>query len=131
MGFSQTKGAPCIYTAEHGEPFIIGVYVDDILLAGKSDKRLPEVKATLPDEFHMKDMGELHHFLRVKIIQRHETGEIWMGQSVYTRNVLEKLGMTNSKPMPTPVDVSTKLVKGDDSEKVDKAEYQSMVGSLL
>ena len=33
--------------------------------------------------------------------------------------------------MPTPVDVSTKLVKGDDSEKVDKAEYQSMGGSLL
>ena len=131
MGFSQTKGDPCIYTAQHGEPFIIGVYVDDILLASKSDKRLAEVKATLADEFHMKDMGELHHFLGVKIIQRHETGEIWMGQSVYTRNVLEKLGMTNSKPMPTPVDVSTKLVKGDDSKKVDKAEYQSMVGSLL
>ena len=80
----------------------------------------------------MKDIRELHHFLGVKIFQRHETGEIWMGQSVYTRNVLEKLGMTNSKPMPTPVDVSTKLVNGDDhSKKVDKVEYQSMVGSLL
>ena len=79
----------------------------------------------------MEDMGELHHFFGVKIIQQHETGEIWTGQSVYTRNVLESLGMANSKPMPTPVDVSTELVKGDDSEKVDKAEYQSMVGSLL
>ena len=48
-----------------------------------------------------------------------------MGQSVYTRNVLEKRGMANSKPKPTPVDVSTKLVKDDDSEKVDKFEYQS------
>ena len=106
-------------------------YVDNTLLAGKSNKRMAEVKATLADEFHMKDMGELHHFLGVKIIQKHETGEIWMGQSVYTRNVVQKLGMANSKPMPTPVDVSTKLVKGDDSEKVDKAEYQSMVSSPL
>ena len=105
--------------------------MDDILLAGKSDKRLAEIKATLADEFHMKDMGELHHFLGVKIIQKHETGEIWMRQSVYTRNVLEKLGMADSKPMSTPADVSTKLVKGDDSDKVDKAEYQSMVGGLL
>lgn len=90
-----------------------------------------EIKATLADEFHMKDMHELHHFLGVKIIQKHETREISMGQSVYTRNVLEKLGMANLKPMPTPVDVGTKLVKGDDCDKVDKAEYQSMVGSLL
>ena len=92
-----------MYTAQQGEPFIIGVYVDDTLLAGKSDKRLAEVKATLADEFHMKDMGELHHFLGVKIIQKEETGEICMGPSVYTRNVLEKLGMANSKPMRTPV----------------------------
>ena len=35
MGFSQTKEDPCIHLAQHGEPFIIGVYVDDILLAGK------------------------------------------------------------------------------------------------
>ena len=46
MSFSQTKGDPRIYTAQHGEPFIIGVYVDDILLAGKSDKRLAEVNGT-------------------------------------------------------------------------------------
>ena len=26
MGFSQTQGDPCIYTTQHGEPFIIGVY---------------------------------------------------------------------------------------------------------
>ena len=47
----------------------------------------------------------------------------WMRQSVFTRNVLEKLGMANTKSMSTPADVSTKLVKGDDSDKVDKAEY--------
>jgi hypothetical protein len=131
MGFSQTKGDPCIYTAQDGEPFIIGVYVDDILLAGKSDRRMAEVKTTLSDEFNMKDMGELHYFLGVKIIQNTETGEIWMGQSVYTSNVLTKFGMTDSKSVRTPVDVSTKLVKDDGSEKIDKVKYQSAVGSLL
>ena len=32
MGFD-----PCLYTASEGEPFIIGIYVDDILLAEQSD----------------------------------------------------------------------------------------------
>ena len=40
IGFvHQTKGDPCIYVAEEGEPFIIANYVDDILLAGKKYSR--------------------------------------------------------------------------------------------
>ena len=38
MGFAQTTSDPCIYIAKSGEPFIIGIYVDDILLVGKIDK---------------------------------------------------------------------------------------------
>ena len=38
LGFPQTTSDHCIYIAKSGEPFIIGIYVDDILLAGKSDK---------------------------------------------------------------------------------------------
>lgn len=132
MGFAQTTGDPCIYTALEGEMFIIAVYVDDILLAGKSDERMTQVKEALAKQFKMKDMGELHHFLGVKIIQQPEAGRVWIGQPAYTRSVLEKFGMENSKPINTPVDVSMKLVKAtDDSEKVDQAEYQSAVGSLL
>jgi hypothetical protein len=45
MGFVQTTGDPCIYVKEEGgEIFIIAVYVDDILLAGKSDQEINEVK---------------------------------------------------------------------------------------
>ena len=35
MGFVQAKGDPCLYLASEGEMFIIAVYVDDIVLAGK------------------------------------------------------------------------------------------------
>ena len=30
MGFDQATSDPCIYIAKSGEPFIIGIYVDDI-----------------------------------------------------------------------------------------------------
>ena len=80
----------------------------------------------------MKDMGDLHHFFRVKIAKDSETGDIWMGQDAYTRNVLQNFGMENSKPTNTPVDVSVKLTKAtDEDETVYPHLYQSAVGSLL
>ena len=59
MGFKHTTGNPCLYVATEGEMFIIAVYVNDILLAGKNDKRMTEVKRALSERFDIKDMGEL------------------------------------------------------------------------
>ena len=47
MGFVQAKGDPCLYMASEGEMFIIAVYLDDIVLAGKGDQRMAEVKQAL------------------------------------------------------------------------------------
>ena len=79
MGFVQTVSDPCIYVTKGPEPFIIGIYVDDILLAGKSEKQICEVKSALAERFDVKDLGELNHFLGVKIVQNHKTGTIWIG----------------------------------------------------
>ena len=132
MGFIQSTSDPCIYTASEGEAFIIGVYVDDIILAGKSEKKMADIKKALSDKFEMKDLGELHYFLGVKVIQDRKKGNIWIGQPVYTENTLQKFGMENAKPISTPVAVNTKLMlKTEDSEYFDKETYQSAVGSLL
>ncbi|PIK49151.1 putative Gag-pol polyprotein [Apostichopus japonicus] len=114
-----------------GEVFIIAIYVDDILLAGKSNEHVTQVKVALAEKFAVKDMGELSYFLEVNIKQN-TNGEIWIGQPVYTEKVLQKYGMENSKPVSTPVEVSSKLVKAtEESELVDQGLYQSIVGSLL
>jgi hypothetical protein len=44
MGFAQTTSDPCLYISTEGEMFIIAVYVDDIVLDGKNDRELSEVK---------------------------------------------------------------------------------------
>lgn len=132
MGFVQANSDPCLYVANKGEPFVIGVYVDDILLAGSTKKRISEVKSALAERFDMKDLGELNHYLGVKIVQNRGDGTIWIGQSAYTEEVLKKFGMESCKPVTTPVEVGVKLTQGtDDSEYVDAAHYQSVVGSLL
>ena len=48
MGFTQSENDPCIYYRNSGgEMFYIGVYVDDIILAGKTERKLAEVKTGL------------------------------------------------------------------------------------
>ena len=68
----------------------LGVY---IIPVGKSEKKMADIKEALSDEFEMKDLGELHYFLSVKVIQDDKKGTIWIGQPVYTENILQKFGM--------------------------------------
>ena len=66
--------------------------------------------------FDIKDMGRLHYFLGMKVIQNEESNEIWIGQPAYTQNLFQKFGMENAKAVKTPVDMSVKLVKAIESE---------------
>ena len=47
MGYVQSTSDPCIYVDAGEDVFYIGVYVDDIVLAGRTDERIQEVKAAL------------------------------------------------------------------------------------
>ena len=67
---------PCVYTASGGELFLIAVYVDDIILAGKSNKHMNDVKDAIAEKFTVKDLDELHHFLGVTVIQDKESNSI-------------------------------------------------------
>ena len=78
---------------------IIAVYVDDIILAGNNVNTMNKVKKAISDKFDVKDMGELHHFLGVKIVQNYKSGEIWIGQSAYIKELLSKFKMEECKPV--------------------------------
>ena len=132
MGYSQSPSDPCIYTSSEGETCLIGVYVDNIVLAGQSLKRITEVKKALSLRFDVKDLGELNYFLGVQVHQNHENDSVWIGQPTFTESILKKYGMENAKLIKTPVNINSKLLKAtEDSELVDKSLYQSAFGSLL
>ena len=63
------------------------------------------VKESIAERFQLKDMGELKYILGLQMIQ--ENGKVWIGQPVYTENILKKFGMEDSKPFdPRKVSVS-------------------------
>ena len=109
----QSSNDPCIYVRRmKNEIFLIAIYVDDIILAGEGDETMNEMKKALSDEFDVEDMGDLHHFLGVKVIQKQFNHEIWIGQNVYTEELLKRFRMDQSRPIETPFDSGSKLKKG-------------------
>jgi len=128
IGFLQSAGDPCVYIAAVGEMAVIGVYVDDIMVACKSDKQLKQIKGDICRRFAVKDLGKLHHFLDIGIVWDDTSGDVWIGQPVYVEKVLNKFGMQDAKPVSTPVDASVKLTKAVDGEELfDRNVYQSAV----
>ncbi len=131
MSFIQTSTDPCVYRSSGGEAVYLGVYVDDIIVAARSDNTLAKVKKKIGSQFDIKDLGRLHHFLGMKVVRDEATGNIWIGQPAYTESVLKMFGMENAKFSPTPVDPSNKLVKATEADDpFDQHIYQSAIGSL-
>ena len=70
--------------------------------------------------------------LGIKVKQDKESGSIWIGQPAYVENLLRRLGMQDSKPMSTPVEVNSKLQPATtQAEPVNQIEYQFAMGSLM
>ncbi len=51
MGFTQSANDPCIYTSVSNDLIILSVYVDDILIAAKSQRKIDQVKADIGRKF--------------------------------------------------------------------------------
>ena len=109
---------------------IIAVYVDDLILIAKSLSEIQQMKDSLSKTFKMKDMGKLRYCLGINF-ELTKQG-ISLCQKQYLIKLLERYKLTEANTVTTPMDPNVKLVKDDSySKKVDAAQYQSMVGSLL
>ena len=80
----------------------------------------------------MKDLGELKHFLGIKITRNPDSG-ISIDQSGHIRQILERYGMSNSKPVSTPLAPGARLAKATEAGhgNVDLKLYQGIVGSIM
>jgi hypothetical protein len=74
-------------------------------------------------------MGELQFFLRLQIKQSKEG--IFVHQAKYTKDIVRKFKMEDSKAMVTPMSTTTALDADEEGEHMDQKEYRSMIGSLL
>jgi hypothetical protein len=108
LGFIEAKLDTSLFILHHGSDTIyLLLYVDDIILTTSSTELRRRTISTLRQEFAMKDLGPLHHFLGITI--EHHPNSLFLHQCTYMLEILKRAVTADSKPCMTLVDLQAKL----------------------
>ena len=137
-GFQENAVDQCIYLRVSGSKYIIlGLYVDDILLAANDTNLLLETKQMLSCSFDMKDLGEAHYVLGIEILRDRSRRILGLSQKTYIDRILQRFNLQSCAPGKAPISKGDKISKSQCPDNdVDKARmqtvpYASVVGSLM
>ncbi|XP_070672119.1 uncharacterized mitochondrial protein AtMg00810-like [Malus domestica] len=128
---SKSPSEATLYTKieSNNKTINVSIYVDDVVYTGNDAAMIEEFKDEMMKIFEMTDLGLLHNFLGIGVIQ--EANNIFIHQKKYAETLLERFDLKGCKLVSTPLIVNEKLKKDDGSESVDASLYKSIVGSLL
>ena len=133
-GYVRSKLDPCIFfKLIDSRKIFIAIYVDDVLYFTNCNQLKNELHFILTSNFKMKDLGVAEFCVGLHITRDRSNGTIYIDQSKYIEELLEKFNMTDCKPVDTPCDSNQRLTKDMQSNDFDSSEipYQQAVGSIL
>jgi hypothetical protein len=129
-GFETGKVDQTLFLFKQGvDILIVQVNMDDIIFCGSSHSLVARFVEDMSKEFEMCMMGELQFFLGLQIKQSKE--RTFVHQAKYTKDIVRKFKVEDSKAMVTPTSTTTTLDADEEGEHVDQKEYWSMIESLL
>ncbi|KAK4348218.1 hypothetical protein RND71_034557 [Anisodus tanguticus] len=108
---------------------IVLVYVDDLILTRDYEEEILRTKENLSVRFQMKELGQLNHFIGLKV-DRSEEG-ICLHQQKYSKDLVKKFGMFNCKPISTPLEPNAKMCAREGNDLKNATMYRQLVGILI
>ncbi|XP_058080749.1 uncharacterized mitochondrial protein AtMg00810-like [Magnolia sinica] len=115
-----------VYHSSLGTVYLF-LYVDDMVITGSNTSMVQTLITRLFKEFSMKDLGDLHYFLSVKV-QGNEKG-LFLSQTKYALDLLQRVSMIDAKPISTPFVVSQHL-SAEGKLFSDPTMFRSLAGAL-
>ncbi|HVX00705.1 MAG TPA: reverse transcriptase domain-containing protein, partial [Candidatus Babeliaceae bacterium] len=139
LSFRRLESDNCtyVYQDKHNVVMYICLFVDDLLMFSNSLIRLNILKKKLSSLYKMKDLGEAEYILGMQIVRDRKKGILSICQSGYIRNLVQKYGLAEAKPVYTPLDSGLKLSKKDaptteeEKSRMAKVPYQSAIGAIM
>eukprot|EP00253_Pinus_taeda_P024360 PITA_24360 len=115
----------------HTNPTLIitEYHSDDLIITGSSAHLIHGIKQDLCRTFDMTDLGLLHYCLGVEVWQAEN--HIFLSQSKYAKNLVDKFRMQDCKPATTPMEPGLKLSAQSSSPLVDETLFRQLVGNLI
>jgi uncharacterized membrane protein len=78
------------------------VYVDDILITGKSSSLVTDLIQKLDTQFALKNLGKLNYFLGIEVNYL-SNGSILLNQTKYVHDLLCKANMDEAEGIGSPM----------------------------
>jgi hypothetical protein len=101
MSFETSKADSSLFVQKTRLGLIcILLYVDDLIITGADLDEMSRVKHELTASFDIKDLRDLHYFLRIEVIRTPEG--ILISHRHYALDMLFKFGMADCKPTLNP-----------------------------
>jgi len=137
MGFSHIESDQSVYVYCNEEVrIIVPIYIDDITLASKSPAAIDKYVQLLSQHFKCRDLGPTCFLLGVVVERDHSTHTLKLHQHQFILELLEKYGMSDCKPVQTPLPpklaLSHSMSPSTQKEKdlMSEVPYLSAVGYL-
>lgn len=98
------------------------MYVDDLIITENNDEAIALFVEKLSKSFSLKDLDPLHYFLGVEEVFAKDG--LFLNQSKYIRELLEKYAMIDAIPMSTPMATNSNLKLMDGSSEIDETRFR-------
>lgn len=102
LSFTRSDHEHVVYTRRKASrPLVVGVYVDDLFIAGPLSNHINKFKQEMRERFRMSDLGLLTYNIGIEVCQSDHG--ISFCQSAYAQRLLDKTGMADCNPCHTPM----------------------------
>ncbi|XP_019251084.1 PREDICTED: uncharacterized protein LOC109230001 [Nicotiana attenuata] len=116
------------YKKDGNTSVYVAVCVDDVLLTRSDQEEIIQLKDFLNEQFRIKDLGQLHYFLRLEVMYK-DVGVI-ISQRKFVLDMLKEYNFLDYKPCSSPLDPTIKLKAKESTILQDPTYDRKLVGKL-
>lgn len=109
IGLVRSKADPCVYVNVK-QNFIVGVYVDDLLMIAQEVTSIEKIKKDIGETYNIKDLGQVIYIISMRVMRQND-GTLTLDQSVYVEELLKTMEMDQVKGAATPLDPGMKYAQ--------------------
>jgi hypothetical protein len=133
LGYEPSAADPALFVKQEPDgPVYVLVHVDDLLVAAATLQQVEAAKAAIASCFAVRDLGKAGTYLGMDIAQNPSSGDITLSQCRYVEQLLQRHGLTDAKPRPTPLPIGLRLTPAGDGQPAlaDGTPFRALVGEL-
>jgi hypothetical protein len=120
---------PCVFVAADR---IIATHVDDMACFSINAAVRKRTISDLASRFKIHDLGDLHHYVGMKISRNRDLRTFTISQERYIIDILTRFDLINARPFSMPLQPGLKLSKrSEPSDYKTLRTYQAMLGCLM